>query len=256
MGRTWVLFRGLVREQRHWEDFPDQLQASVPGDRVVAIDLPGNGEFWQQKSPTDIAAMVAHAREQLRQQGHGGPYHVVALSLGAMMAVQWLCQAPGEVAFAALINTSASRYSPFWQRLSPNNYGRLLRDGVFSRDRVSKETAILEITSNLRDQDFLHALAQKWADYAHSQPVSLHNSLRQLMAAMRFRAPSALPASVPAVVINGGGDRLVSPACSRELAEAWQLPIKVHPQAGHDLPLDAPQWLVNTLLESVADVEL
>ena len=253
MARTWVLLRGLVREKRHWEGFPAHFQAAVPQDSVITLDLPGNGEFCQENSPTRIADMVAHARGQLQKQGHQGPYHVVALSLGAMVAVQWLCQAPHEVAFAALINTSASRYSPFWQRLRPANYRRLLKDAVFSRNALQKESAILEITSNMRSQDYLRALADKWRDYAVSQPVSLGNSLRQLLAAIRFRAPAALPSSVPVVIINGGGDRLVGPSCSRSLAVAWQLPLTVHTEAGHDLPLDAPQWLINTLLESVAD---
>lgn len=253
MGRTWVLLRGLVREQRHWEGFPEQFQASVPQDRVVTVDLPGNGQFWQERSPTRVAAMVAHLREQLCRQGLQGPYHLVALSLGGMVAVQWLCQAPREVAFAGLINTSASRYSPFWRRLRPANYRRLLRDAVFSRDPLRKETAILEITSNLREPDFLKQLAESWADYAREQPVSLGNSLRQLLAAMRFRAPAALPESVPVMIINGAGDRLVSPACSQVLSQAWELPLKVHPKAGHDLPLDAPQWLINSLIEGVTD---
>ena len=253
MGRTWVLLRGLVREQRHWEDFPEQFQASVPQDQVLTVDLPGNGQFYRDKSPTRVAAMVAHLRDQLARQGHQGPYHLVALSLGGMVAVQWLCQAPGDVAFAGLINTSASRYSPFWRRLRPANYRRLLSDAVFSRDRLRKEVAILEITSNLREADYLHQLADTWAGYARERPVSLANSLRQLLAAMRFRAPAALPESVPVLIINGAGDRLVSPACSQTLAQAWDLPIKSHPQAGHDLPLDAPRWLINTVIEGVTD---
>ena len=253
MARTWVLLRGLIREQRHWEDFPAKLQAAVPQDRVVTLDLPGNGIFFQQASPTRIGEMVAHARQQLRDQGHDGPYYLVALSLGAMTAVQWLSQAPREVAFAGLINTSSSRFSPFWQRLRPVNYWRLIREGLLNRDTVRKEQAILEITSNLHDRAFLHQLAEKWAGYAHEQPVSALNSLRQLLAAMRFHAPASLPESVPTIIINGGGDRLVSPSCSRRMAEAWQLPLEVHPEAGHDLPLDAPQWLVDTLLKGVTE---
>lgn len=253
MGRTWVLLRGLVREKKHWEAFPEKLQSAVPNDRVICLDLPGNGVFCRERSPTNIGAMVIHARQQLKEMGVEGPYYLVALSLGAMTAVQWLSQAPGEVAFAALINTSSSRFSPFWQRLRPANYLRLIREWIFNRDRVCKEKAILEITSNLHDRAYLHQLAEKWADYAHAQPVSVTNSLRQLLAAMRFRAPASLPASVPVIIVCGGGDRLVSPVCSQRMAEAWQLPIKAHPQAGHDLPLDAPQWLVNTLLEGVTE---
>ena len=253
MARTWVLLRGLVREQKHWEDFPSKMQAALPNDRVITLDLPGNGVFHDQASPTRIGAMVIHAREQLQKQGLDGPYHLVALSLGAMTAVQWLSQAPQEVAFAALINTSSSRFSPFWHRLRPANYLRLIRDGILNRDPVGKEQAILEITSNLHDKAFLHQLAEKWAEYARLQPVTVVNSLRQLVAAMRFHAPASLPSAVPTIIVSGGGDRLVSPRCSERMAEAWQLPLKVHPQAGHDLPLDAPEWLINTLIEGVTE---
>ncbi|MDX1805292.1 MAG: alpha/beta hydrolase [Alcanivorax sp.] len=253
MARTWLLLRGLVREKRHWEDFPVRLQAALPQDRVILLDLPGNGELYQQDSPAHVEAMVASVRDQLRERGVQGPFHVVALSLGAMMAVQWLSQAPEDVAFAALINTSASRFSPFWQRLRAANYGRLLRDAVFNRDPLRKELTILEITSNLNDEEFLQVLAEKWAGYARQYPVSLINSLRQLWAAARYRAPASLPEQVPVQIISAGGDRLVSPKCSQSLAKAWQLPIKVHPQAGHDLPLDAPQWLINMLIEGVTD---
>lgn len=253
MARTWVLLRGLVREQKHWEDFPAKMQAALPNDIVVTLDLPGNGIFHNEASPTRIGGMVLHARQQLKSQGHNGPYHLVALSLGAMTAVQWLSQAPSEVAFAALINTSSSRFSPFWDRLRPANYLRLIREGIIGRDPVRKEQAILEITSNLHDKAYLHQLAEKWVGYAKAQPVTLTNSLRQLLAAMRFHAPPSLPPSVPVIIVSGGGDRLVSPSCSKRMADAWQLPLKVHPQAGHDLPLDAPQWLINTLIEGVTE---
>lgn len=50
-GRTWVLLRGLVREQRHWEQFPALLATQLPGDRVLCLDLAGNGVHWRQPSP-------------------------------------------------------------------------------------------------------------------------------------------------------------------------------------------------------------
>lgn len=253
MARTWVLLRGLVREQRHWDDFTALFQGAVPADQVVTLDLPGNGSRHGQTSSTRIPAMVADLRAQLRQRGLPGPYHVVALSLGGMLAVQWLSQAPQEVAFASLINTSVSRFSPFWRRLRPVNYPRLLKDGLFSKRPWHKERMILDLTTNLLTPQQCYALAEKWADYAHDSPVSTANSLRQLLAAMRFSAPLALPRQVPVQVVNGGADRLVSPRCSQALASAWGLPLRVHHQAGHDLPLDAPQWLVNTLLEGVTN---
>ena len=40
-------------------------------------------------------------------------------------------------------------------------------------------------------------------------------------------------------------DQLVDPACSAQLAAAWKADLEVHPEAGHDLPLDDGPWVVN-----------
>jgi pimeloyl-ACP methyl ester carboxylesterase len=50
------------------------------------------------------------------------------------------------------------------------------------------------------------------------------------------------------LVLASLGDRLVSPGCSRRIASRWALPIRLHPTAGHDLPLDDPEWVVQQVL--------
>ncbi|KGF78004.1 hydrolase, partial [Massilia sp. JS1662] len=42
---SWVLMRGLTRESGHWGTFMGKLQARFPDDRIVALDLPGNGRL-------------------------------------------------------------------------------------------------------------------------------------------------------------------------------------------------------------------
>jgi alpha-beta hydrolase superfamily lysophospholipase len=54
---------------------------------------------------------------------------------------------------------------------------------------------------------------------------------------------------LPVLVLNGAADRLVDPRCSRALAARWGAELHVHPHAGHDLPLDEPEWLVDRLVE-------
>jgi hypothetical protein len=49
---------------------------------------------------------------------------------------------------------------------------------------------------------------------------------------------------MPALVLASRGDRLTDWRCSRDLAQAGDWPLKVHLKAGHDLPLDDPQWLI------------
>lgn len=248
MARQWVLLRGLIREQRHWQGFVERMQARFPEDRVIALDLPGNGTQHGLRSPTRIPAMVAALRAQLSAAGLKPPFHVFSLSLGAMVTVNWLTAYPGEVAGAVLVNTSMARFSPFWQRLRPANYGRILA-ALLTRDRLAKERIILAMTTNLITDEARESVAQAWRDIAEQSPVSTGNALRQLLAAARFRAPSTVPADVPLLIMNGAGDRLVSPQCSQALARAWSVPLRVHPDAGHDLTLDDGPWA----LEALAD---
>lgn len=238
---TWVLLRGWAREARHWEEFPQVLAAALPpGNRVLALDLPGNGARNGEPSPASAAAMVGALRADLQRHAPGGPYGVVALSLGGMVAWQWACERPQELAACVLINTSVGARSPFWRRLRPAAYLPLLgllRPGLGPLER---EHAILALTSNHRAADA--ALAERWAAYARERPVSVADAVRQLVAAARYRAPPAAP-RVPILLLAARADRLVSAQCSRSMGQHWQLPVRTHESAGHDLPLDAPQWV-------------
>ena len=252
MSRTWILLRGLIRESRHWEQFPGQFSRHFGDDQVITVDLPGNGDKCQQRSPTRVEQMVTSLRADLSQRGLKPPFHVVSLSLGAMTAISWLHDYPAEVAAAVVINTSVSRFSPFWKRLRPENYRRILLQGLLTRDPLVRERTILDITTNLVSAEMREQIARRWVGYAQTAGVTRLNALRQLFAAARFSAPAQLPSAVPVLVLNGGGDRLVNPDCSRALARGWQLPLEVHPRAGHDLTLDDGPWAVEQIAGWVA----
>lgn len=243
---TWLLLRGLTREQGHWGDFLPRLHEALPaGDVVLTPDLPGNGTLWQTRSPATVAGMLEACRAQLADAGHAPPYHVVAMSLGAMVTVHWAHTHPEELACAALINTSLRPFSPFWHRLRPANYPRILHLLLTQPPAHAMAATILAMTAN-HPADRAGTLAH-WAHLSARHPVSAANAVRQLWAAARYRAPRAR-ASVPMLLINSAGDRLVHPDCTAVLARAWGLPMLRHPTAGHDLPLDAPDWLVTQLL--------
>jgi len=235
--------RGLMREQRHWGSFPQLLSATLGDTMTVTLDLPGNGRLHAQGSPTDIAAMTEHCRLQLQQQGILPPYHLLALSLGAMVASDWCYRYPHEVAGAALINTSLRPLSPFYQRLRPRNYLTLLRLALDTGNLLRREQLILQLTSNRRPPA---QLLSQWLDYARDAPVSRCNAMRQLCAAIGYRAPLQAPAT-PLLILCGEADRLVNPLCSHTLAQRWHAPLQSHPDAGHDLPLDEPLWVAQQI---------
>ncbi len=246
---TWLLLRGLTREAAHWGGFVAQLQQALPQARILTLDLPGNGRLNALRSPTDVAAMVAWCRAELAQRGVAGPVHVLAMSLGAMVAAEWACRAPQELAGGVLINTSLRPFSPFYRRLRPRNYRRLLRLLLGGAAPWMWERAILEMTSN-RPAERAEVLSA-WTATRLQHPVGAANALRQLLAAARYRARPQAPA-VPLLLLASEQDRLVDVRCSKALAQRWGSPLRLHPWAGHDLPLDDPAWVVAQLRDWLA----
>lgn len=241
---AWILLRGLIRETRHWGDFPARLGEALDGARIVAIDLPGNGRLHAGQSPTRIEDMVAGARRDLAARGIAPPYRLVALSLGGMVATAWADRHPADIAGAVLINTSLRPFCPFYRRLRPGCYPRLLKLALLGGDEASWEEAIYDLTS-ARPAGKAGVL-DDWIAWRRECTVTRANALRQLVAAMRFRAPATAPAC-PLLVLTSRGDALVDPRCSRLLAARWGTTFAEHPDAGHDLPLDDPAWVVERI---------
>jgi len=239
---TWVLLRGLVREQRHWGGFPELFQQEFPGENIVTLDLPGNGALYHYDSPTRIEQMAQFCRKELAHRGLKPPYRILALSLGAMVAVSWCEQYPKDVEACVLINTSLRPFSPFYRRLRPQNYPRMLLalcSGVTAREQL-----ILRLTSNHKEKR--EAALPDWLAYQREFPVMRRNAARQLLAAMRYSAPPHKP-NPPILILGSSKDRLVDSRCSQQLATQWGLNPCFHTEAGHDLPLDDGAWIASTV---------
>ncbi len=237
---TWIFLRGLTRESRHWGDFPALFRHEIPAAGIVMLDLPGNGNLNTQRSPASVEALLCACRAQLLARGIPPPYHLLAMSLGAMVAVAWADRHPQELAGCVLINTSLRPYSRFDQRLRPANYLTLLRLICPGISAAARESAILRMTSRLAPQR--PQIVAQWSAWQRTHPVTPGNALRQLWAACRYQAPPH-PPGVNLLILAGAGDTLVNPVCSRQLAQRWQAAYVEHPGAGHDLPLDAGPWV-------------
>lgn len=246
---TWVLLRGLTREAAHWGNFPSVFRQTLPGAQLHLLDLPGNGARHAERSPATVHALVADVREQIAQRGIATPVHVLALSLGAMVAAQWSHTAPHELAGAVLVNTSLRPFSPLHHRLQAPNWPRVLRLALGRPTPDAAERLVWQMTSRQRCVD--EAVIAAWVAARRHHPVRGANALRQLLAAARYRAPVQAPA-VPLLLLAGAADRLVNPRCSHALAGAWCAPLREHPRAGHDLPLDDPHWVAEQVRDWLA----
>ncbi len=242
---TWILLRGLTREAGHWGRFLQDFRAAVGGGGVVvALDLPGNGALRQQRSPWHVQGMLATCQAQLAEAGLKPPFHLLAMSLGAMVAVEWLQQSPQDISACVLINTSLRGFSPFYHRLRARNYGALLVLARVWQRPARAEAVIHGLTSRVPESH--EGSVAAWAAIRSQRPVSRANALRQLVAAAAYR-PLAAPPLVPVLLLASRGDGLVHCGCSAAIAHAWNCAMAIHPAAGHDLPLDAPQWVVSSV---------
>lgn len=246
---TWLLLRGLTREHGHWGDFADRWLAELPANsRVLTPDLAGNGMRCHDRSPASVPGLLASLRHDLLAQGFAPPYRVIAMSLGAMVTVEWAHRYPSELEDAVLINTSLKPHSPIWHRLQPRWWPVILRLLIGRAPPAQWERTILAMTT--RHPPDANATLAHWLRLRQAHPVKPINGLRQLWAAARYRAPPSAP-SVPLLLLNGSQDQLVHPNCSTVLAEHWGAPIVRHPTAGHDLPLDAGPWVRQQVLRWV-----
>jgi len=304
LGQNWILLRGLARESAHWGAFVPLLQSTFPDAQITLLDLPGTGCFHQETSPSSIKAITDSVRSHALGKGvMQQPVTILALSLGAMVAWEWMRRYPDDICGAVLMNTSFADLSPFYQRLRWQSYKDFIALAM-ARNLHKRESGVLRLTSNRRNisrdgvyaagqsgtgaaisrdgvyaagqsgtgaaisRDGVYAasqsgtgaaqhkqLARAWEKIQNERPISLKNSVRQIIAAASYRPGDTKPEQ-PVLLLNGLGDRLVAPACSEAIHKKWDLELRRHPWAGHDLTLDHGEWVAMQLKDWLAQNRL
>lgn len=241
----WVMLRGLVREARHWGDFPAQFEQQLGAGPSVLIDLPGVGTEASKPVPLTIAGMTNDLRARFFRATKGeGRFGLLAMSLGGMIALDWLSRFPMDFEAGVVINSSAADLNKPWERLRWQQLGRIAR--FLFVNELQREKFILEMTAHSPHLNVAE-LAAQWVKFAKEVPVTPRAAVRQILAASRSVLPRAL--HVPTLVLTSHGDRLVEHSCSENIAARLSLPIRHHGTAGHDLPLDDPQWVIDQVRE-------
>ncbi len=250
LGENWILLRGLARESAHWGDFVTLLQTTFPDAKLSTLDLPGTGLLYQDESPKTIKAITevvrSHAEQQdLLQQ----PVTLLALSLGGMVAWEWLHNYPNEICGAVLMSTSFAGLNPFYQRLRWQIYGKFF-SLLIQKDPYKRELGIVRLVNNNRELD--EKIAKEWAVIQQQHPITLKNTYNQLIAAATYQPNlNKTGQPQPILLLNSKGDRLVAPMCSKAIQREFNLELCTHTWAGHDLTIDDGSWVVAQLRDWV-----
>ncbi|MDN3628050.1 alpha/beta fold hydrolase [Vibrio lentus] len=231
-----ILLRGLFRGSYHWGNFTERLSTIFPDCPISCIDIPGNGYLSSEISPNTISGMVESVRNQRNRQGK---VLILAVSMGGMVGLKWAELYPQEVESVICVNTTAKDFSPFYERLLPRNYLRIVK-ALFSSS-LSREGAIYQMVSN---QPFNRKTVNEWANHGQKYPISVANFWRQLRAATGFVVSRPQCELHFVASLNDG---LVNSNATQAMAKKWGARVIVNEIDGHDVALDNPEWLLKVV---------
>jgi pimeloyl-ACP methyl ester carboxylesterase len=249
MTKKLFLLRGLIRESRHWGDVPNALQKVLPNIDIITPNIPGAGPYHQSISPNNFDEMINFMRNQYSKELTSGSHALLAMSMGGMIAKRWTELYPQDFSKLILVNTSFKGINPVYKRLQPGGMLEFLK--IFLTLNIKeREKKIINLVSNAKHRhDDVHKL---WAEIQQSAPVSRKSFFNQITAALTYHPSLEKP--VPSVyILAGEKDRICSVECSKKLHELWGGEISIHPNAGHDLPIDAPEWFMEKVQNILAN---
>ena len=241
---NFVLLRGIARESGHWGGFLSLLQNAPWCDRVLPLDLLGAGEYYDKNAPLQVEEYTNFLRQKYPLSGK---WVLIGISFGGMIALDWYNRYPDTFHKLIIINSSAGNLSPFWRRMRPGRYLRLLRFILQYKNSFKREEMIFSMVSNLKGTD--RDTVRQMASLQQKRPINRKNCLRQALAAGNYRLPKL--DTLPIRIFASKKDRLVHPLCSIKMAKFLNSEIIWHPWAGHDIPLDDPHWLVEEIAKYV-----
>jgi pimeloyl-[acyl-carrier protein] methyl ester esterase len=244
MSQTWIFFRGLSREASHWGEFRDLISSKFPEDQVLFADLPGTGKSSARFAPRTIGETVDSIRNDAKElHSRGSQLIIVGLSMGGMVAMDWALRYPDEVKHLVLINSSCRDSGSVGERFRWHTLVLLLLGLIpFLRMWVERKMLLIVMNNGAK----VEAMWKVWRQVASERVTPAKIVLAQLIAAASFKLPDR-HSSLPCTVISSTTDRLVSPSNSEFLHRWWNANLVTHPTAGHDLPADDGDWLLDEL---------
>lgn len=215
-------------------------------ENVYALDYLGVGSKNKLASPLKIESYVDDLREdwlKLKNK-HEGPWGVIGISMGGMMALDWSARFEDDFEKVVLLNTSTSDTAPIYRRMSVEammTFSKL----IFNKNNREREKKALSLTVKMAD--LTDELLDAYAQYFEEKPLNRLNFLRQVFAASQYKLPKKIKSDV--LVMAGKNDKLAHYICSVEIAKRLNAPLELHDQAGHDLPIDDPNWIIQKIEE-------
>ena len=237
------LIRGLGREVRHWGKFSKLMEKEC--SLLHCLELPGFGKKVDEISPRTIHGCVLELRKEYlkvrESYGKGNQSVLCSISLGGMVALEWLRAFPEDFKCGIVMNTSAGNISSLLKRIKVEGLLNLAK-AIKEENKRERERNTFRLVSN-RTVD--EKIVDDWNHYAEEVAPDKKNFFRQLQAAFSFKVSDGI--QVPILFLASKRDRMVDFKCSEDLASFLNASIEYNLDAGHDMTLDDPKWVIKKM---------
>lgn len=224
-----ILLPGLACDEELFRDQRPALAARVP---VHVSDVHDRFDTLPQMA----AALLAE---------HPGPLRLAGASMGGMLALEVLAQAPGRVRALALLGTSARADTPELVALRTAAIAQFEAGAAETVLRANLPFAFHP--SRQHDDALIDAYLRMVLERAGAQALARQNRALIARADRRALLPSI---ACPSLVMVGDSDLLTPPEHAREMAEAIAgARLVVLEGCGHMLTWERPQDVTAALVD-------
>jgi pimeloyl-ACP methyl ester carboxylesterase len=247
---NWLLLGPLARECAFWDGASQQLvehlQVVQPQARLFELDLPGTGNQWREPSASHVGLLLQQLRERVQQAGLAGPFGLIASSWAGCLATEWARQHPAEVGALVLISPAMRPFTHVLRSVRPGLWSTALALLLGRRSPLDRDRRLWRSHTRLRTPSA--ALLQQWRDLRRAHPTRARTGIAQVLAVWRYESSRRRP-HTRVLLLAGKGDEWMDWRVSAAISRAWGAALRLHPEAGHDLLLDDPQWVARSLAE-------
>ena len=242
------LLRGLSREHSHWsEEFLEALTTQFKGGNYTFMDLPGAGDYHDERAMMSVVKMAEFLHETHADSlaAHRGNNILLATSLGGIVALEWLDRYPEDFDGVIMVSSGFKGICKGSERVRPG--AKLTTLSILLTGKMPKrEQKLLNINSNFHQKDTV--LLNEWIAIQEERPITRGAMIKQGLGGM-FYKPKKKKVVVPMLILGSYGDQLVHPDCICDVADWFKGEMAFHHSAGHGIPIDAPQWIVEVSSE-------
>jgi pimeloyl-ACP methyl ester carboxylesterase len=234
-GEPIVLVHGNWSTSSWWEPVLERLPE---GYRGIAYDMRGRGGTIGPDNRYTMPELATDLRDFVDALGLDS-FHLVGLSLGSAVAMQFVLESPERVKSLTVV-------SPAWVDGMPRAYNIPASQRALKANKTLYASALKSMAPTAPEDEFW----QRLVDEGHKQ--TLKASMRNLPALRKWKPGDRLrETGVRAVVINGALDPLTGGANAQRAAQVLGARHVVMEGIGHAPVVEAPDKFVALLMENV-----